>query len=188
MAKTVAPELSISQARRPLRETLPLLAFRKIIKKTSGMVFWMMFLAGVLSVFFFAILRFISDGNPRITAVVAANQDYILGFWVMVVVGIVLWAPLYEYLYVTMYYYDMDDKNVVIRKGVVAKREIILPFTRITDVYVDQDVVDVGLGLYDVHISTPTSESGKFAHIDGLGKRSAAKLRTMILERINKPE
>ena len=67
-------------------------------------------------------------------------------------------------------------------------QEITLPFSRITDVYVDQDMFDVFFGLYDVHISTPTQESGLFAHIDGVNKAGSQELRQMILDRINRSE
>lgn len=80
----------------------------------------------------------------------------------------------------------MDDKNLVIRKGIVVKKEITLPFSKITDVYVEQDVGDFLLGLYDVYISTPTAESGKFAHIDGVNKKGSVKLRQMILDSVNR--
>jgi membrane protein YdbS with pleckstrin-like domain len=83
------------------------------------------------------------------------------------------------------YFYDMDASNIVIRKGVFAQKEITLPFSRITDVYVDQDVLDAVFGLYDVHISTPTQQSGAFAHIDGVDKAGSQLLRTMILDGMN---
>jgi membrane protein YdbS with pleckstrin-like domain len=94
--------------------------------------------------------------------------------------------PCYQYLYWRTYSYDMDHENIYIRKGVAAKRQTILPFSRITDVYLDQDLLDVVLGLYDLHISTPTVESGKFAHIDGLSWYGAARLRRLLLSKINR--
>jgi uncharacterized membrane protein YdbT with pleckstrin-like domain len=97
----------------------------------------------------------------------------------------ILSSPFYELLYYLNYHYDMDDRNVLIRKGIVAKREITLPFSKITDVYVDQDVADVVLGLYDIHISTPTVESGRFAHIDGLNRKGATEIRKLILDHVH---
>lgn len=88
-------------------------------------------------------------------------------------------------LYFLIYHYEIDEKNVVIRKGIFAKREIILPFSRITDVNVEQDWFDVVLGLYDIHISSPTAESGKFAHIDGVNRRSALTIRKILIERLD---
>lgn len=103
--------------------------------------------------------------------------------------SLLLWilsAPIYETIYFLNYFYDNDENNVFIRKGIFAKREITLPFSKITDVYVDQDIWDVILGLYDLHISTPTAESGKFAHIDGLNKKGANAIKKMILDKVNK--
>ncbi len=88
-------------------------------------------------------------------------------------------------LYFMTYFYDMDDKNMLICKGIFARREIILPFSRITDINVEQDWLDVIFSLYRIHISTPTSESGKFAHIDGINRKSSIQIRTMLLQRIN---
>jgi len=110
----------------------------------------------------------------------------LLGIWLFVLFGFMFWKMIYEYIYYRMYFYDMDEQNVVVRKGVVSKHEVTLPFNRITDVYVDQDVVDVFLGLYDVHISTPTQKSGEVAHIDGVNRSGAAELRRLILDQINK--
>ena len=93
-----------------------------------------------------------------------------------------------NYLYYLTYFYDVDQKNLIIRKGVVTKREMILPFAKITDVSVDQDVMDVMLGIYDVHISTPTVDSGQFAHIDGLNRRGAQEVRQLILDMINQTQ
>lgn len=105
----------------------------------------------------------------------------------LIVFGFILLAFAFAYptLYFITYHYDMDTQNMVIRKGVIARREIILPFSRITDINVEQDCLDVIFGLYRIHISTPTSESGKFAHVDGISQRSSLKLRSMLLERIN---
>ena len=115
----------------------------------------------------------------------ADNKPLIWILWLLLVFLLILSRTLYEILYFVTYHYDTDDKNVMVRKGVLTKREITLPFSKITDVYVDQDIADVALGLYDVHISTPTAESGRFAHIDGLNKAGSARLRKLILDKVN---
>src|SRR5262249_37301165 len=48
------------------------------------------------------------------------------------------WQVLYQILFYSMYHYDICEHNMVIRKGVLCRREISLPLTRITDVYLDQ--------------------------------------------------
>ncbi len=100
----------------------------------------------------------------------------------------VLWHPFYQYLYFKTYFYDIDEQNVIIRKGVISKKEITMPFAKITDVYLDRDIGDVILGLYDIYLSTPTAESGLFAHIDGVNKQGSIELRKLILEQVNKKQ
>ena len=90
-----------------------------------------------------------------------------------------------EIIYFIRYFYDVVGDNVIIRKGIFAQTEVTLPLSKITDVFMDQDTLDVIFGLYDVHISTPTAESGRFAHIDGLNRQGATEIRRLILERMN---
>lgn len=171
----------------PLREDIPL-RYRKIIKKSVGQFVRILVLATIATVAFFFIYDTIAAGKSHAAQVLLEREDSVLAFWMLCMGLWVLWAPFYQYLYFLSYYYDMDDKNVVIRKGVLVKKEIILPFSKITDVYVDQDAADVVLALYDVHISTPTVSSGEFAHIDGVDRKGASKLRQLILDRINKEQ
>lgn len=93
-------------------------------------------------------------------------------------------AVAYEWLYIWTYFYDLTDSFVKIRKGVLIRREITIPYSRIQDVYVDQDLLDHLLHLYDVYISSATEMSGVEAHIDGVNQESAAKVRDLILERV----
>ncbi len=66
----------------------------------------------------------------------------------------------------------------------MVRRELTVPYQRIQDVYVDQDVLDVIFHLYDVHISTATDMSSVEAHIDGLSSTNARIIRDKILERV----
>jgi uncharacterized membrane protein YdbT with pleckstrin-like domain len=92
---------------------------------------------------------------------------------------------IYQKAYIKSYYYNITDKLIIIRKGVFAQHEITVPFERIQDVYVDQDLFDVMFGLYDVHISTATATSEVRAHIDGLEKKDAEEIRKLILSKIH---
>lgn len=163
-----------------LRDRIPLQK-RKIIKKglwgTLGII-----LLWIIASFVLFHLMPIEGGG----ALGGWSLPSLWRMWAGVLAFALLWKLAYPILYFITYHYDMDDKNVVIRKGVIAKKEITLPFAKITDVYVEQDTLDVILALYDVHISTPTVQSGTFAHIDGLNREGAAELRRVILEKIGR--
>jgi membrane protein YdbS with pleckstrin-like domain len=105
--------------------------------------------------------------------------------------GIVLFIPtiilieyFYERWYFETYFYDLTPEFVQIKKGVITSREITVPYERIQDVYVDQDICDRIFGLYDVHISSATFASGALAHIDGVEKQAADGLRSFLLETV----
>lgn len=167
--------------RETLRQTIPLQR-RKILKKSfSGVMsaLGFSFLAGVV---LFFVVRFDVDRE--------VIQDPALA-WVgfgLLVLMLLFSRMVYQWLYFLTYFYDMDENNFIVRKGVITRKEVTLPFSKITDVYVDQDILDVIFGLYDLNISTPTVESGEFAHIDGLNKKGSTKLKELIIERMNQSE
>ena len=92
--------------------------------------------------------------------------------------------------YYQVYYYELTDDFITIRKRVFTPTEITIPYERIQDVNVDQDILDRAYGLYDVHLTSATVSSAMEAHIDGVEKEAAGGLRDKILnklqEKINK--
>jgi putative membrane protein len=102
--------------------------------------------------------------------------------------GVLLLAILLTYFYqrwyFAVYFYDLTPDFIQIRKGPITPREITIPYERIQDVYVDQDILDRIFGLYDVHLSTATISSGMEAHIDGVEKQAAEGLRNIILQTV----
>lgn len=115
------------------------------------------------------------------------NSFSMLGLIITILFGVgIAFALMYWYqtVYFKTYFYNITDKLLVIRKGVLAPREITVPFDRIQDIYLDQDVVDNMFNLYDVHISTATAESTARAHIDGVDRHTAEQLRELILQKM----
>jgi membrane protein YdbS with pleckstrin-like domain len=92
---------------------------------------------------------------------------------------------IYQVWYFQVYFYDLTDDFIIIRKRVITPREITIPYERVQDVYVDQDLFDRIFGLYDVHLSSATISSGMEAHIDGVEKAAADGLRKIILEKVS---
>ncbi len=91
---------------------------------------------------------------------------------------------LYVKVYIKRYYYDCTDQFVTIKKGVFAPTEIHVQYQKIQDVYVDQDILDRIMGLYDVHIASATVTSGIEAHIDGVNAETAESIKNYLLHRI----
>ncbi len=166
-----------------LKKVIPL-ERRKVLKKSFAPLAMRLLVAVPAFLILFWVMDAASQSLTQ-TAAMQRAQSHILLAVLFLLSSWVLWPLAYEILYYLNYFYDIDDRNLIIRKGVIVKREAILPFSKITDVYVDQDGLDVMFAIYDVHISTPTAVSGEFAHIDGVGRKNAMILRDMILERIN---
>lgn len=169
-----------------LRQTVPL-QLRKILKKSFGRLVGSCIVVLIISAGLYAFMS-ARIGKGATFLAVMMDQPHVWAIWFALGSIIICHSFAYELLYFLMYFYDMDDQKITIRKGVIAKTEINLPFSRITDVYVDQDVLDFFLGIYDVHIATPTAESASFAHIDGVNKLGSMKLKKLILEQIKKSQ
>ncbi|MEM4663189.1 MAG: PH domain-containing protein [Candidatus Diapherotrites archaeon] len=101
--------------------------------------------------------------------------------FIVVIILILFW---YQTLYFEKYYYDIREDFLVIKKGVFAPRETVLPYEKIQDVYIDQDIFDRIFNLWDLHVSTATYLSGQEAHIDGVSLENGEAMKKMILEKI----
>ena len=169
-------EMEISQSNTRLQFPL---STKKPFKKT---------VASSFAAFFF-ILFFILFGATFITQTLGFNitvgSSVILG-------GILLFAiiTVFDYwlqvMYFKTYYYDFTEHFIIIRKGVISINEITIPYERVQDIYVDQDILDRMFGLYDVHLSSATLTSGFEAHIDGLEQQAADGLKEVLLDVVGK--
>lgn len=146
---------------------------RKIIKKTvAGSFSWAILLAAIASI---------------IAIVLPALQSIsiiIVGACVVLFFAIFFLLFWYQTLYFEKYYYDIRKDFLVIKKGVFAPRETILPYEKLQDVYIDQDIFDRIFSLWDLHVSTATFLSGWEAHIDGVNITNGETMKKMILEKI----
>jgi putative membrane protein len=109
-------------------------------------------------------------------------------FWILfalyfVVFALEIW---YQTMYYKKYFYNLEPDFMVIKKGVIMPHETMLPYEKLQDVYMDQDLFDRLLSLWDVHVSTATAMSGYEAHIDGVNHENADALRNIILDKIRK--
>ena len=156
------------------REQFPL-STRKILKKTLlGTIVWVILLVIGYIIFVFVV----SDVSGNLLAVGT------IGFLALLFLLLLL-VYLYQRWYFAVYFYDFTDDYVVIKKGPITPHEITIPYERIQDVYVDQDIFDRIFGIYDVHLSSATMSSGMQAHIDGVEKVAANCLRAALLQTVS---
>jgi membrane protein YdbS with pleckstrin-like domain len=158
------------------REQFPL-SYKKIIKKTMESTITITIL--LLVIWGFLAFMLGSIGQEVIDWLGTAMFG-IFGFLFFVI----LLTYFYQSWYFAVYFYDLTPDFIQIKKGPITPREITIPYERIQDVYVDQDLLDRIFGLYDVHLSSATISSGMEAHIDGVEKQAAEGLRAILLETI----
>lgn len=171
----------------PTSRLLPL-QFRKIWKKLfllevsaspDGRKLWRsMFVSLLVLAGVYSLLGWVS--TPRETFDLLVLLAPVIGAFSVLIFAVVF----YQWLYIWTYYYNVGESFLTIRKGVLVRQEITVPFSRIQDVYLDQDAMDYLLKLYDLHVSTATASSGLEAHIDGLNGTNARKLRDLILAKV----
>ena len=158
------------------RERFPL-SRKKVLKKTlMGTVAWIILLLILGIIFIFAF-----GSGTDIAGYMALAIAGLLALMFFIVKGVYL----YLMWYFAVYFYDLTPDYIVIRKGPITPKEITIPYERVQDVYVDQDLLDRIMGLYDVHLSSATVSSGMEAHIDGVEVAAAHGLRDMLLQTVS---
>ena len=145
----------------------------------------------VLTAFFSLIIGGMGWGIAYVAVFINTPQDNFvaqLAIFLLISIGIfLLYNCLYGWYvsaYIKRYYYDANEQFITIQKGVFAPSEIHVPYGKIQDVYVDQDVLDRMMGLYDVHVASATRASGIEAHIDGVNEATAEALKNFLLNKI----
>lgn len=157
------------------REKYPL-SFKKVWKKTLlSMIAWFGFI--VIISFGFLIQLVAAIGKNAL----ASQLNVVIIVLLLLFLIVFFLNYFYQRWYYAVYFYDLHEDYIVIKKGPITPREITIPYERIQDVYVDQDLLDRLFGLYDVHLSSATASSGMAAHIDGLEKQAAEGLREELL-------
>ncbi len=135
---------------------------------------------GAMLIFGLLALGILPEHTDNLTAVVG-----IIGYFLIILtlhIGFYSW---YIKVYIKRYYYDGEEHFITIKKGVFAPAEIHVQWQKIQDVYVDQDILDRIMGLYDVHIASTTAASGIEAHIDGVDQAAAEGLKQFLLNKVS---
>lgn len=157
---------------------------KKFWKKICGRVilnFVEALILGIILGLVIAMLTIPSDGQAHVMALLSIAISFVGGFFII----FTILHAIYIRVYIKRYYYDCGEQFITIKKGVFAPTEIHVQYQKIQDVYVDQDIIDRILGLYDVHIASATITSGIEAHIDGVNVDVAEALKNIILEKIH---
>ncbi len=161
-------------------KSLPL-SKKKIIKKSLpssiGYFFISLFIGGGV------VLVSLADTGNNLSAFL--NGLLALLIFDLIFIGLTV---LYQYLYFKFYYYDFQVDTAEIKKGVISMATGHVRYSKIQNIFVDQDLLDRIFGLYDVHYETAGEHSGFYSHVDGLNKDNSDKLVAFLKERVLQKE
>lgn len=153
---------------------------KKIIKKTISKAMTLPWIYLFMGIFF-------APAYPLLRNIFGTSTIPMLIIFILILFLLnVLWTYIYEGWYFNTYFYELTESFIVIRKGVFSNQEITIPYDRIQDVYVDQDIIDRFFGLYDVHLSSATMSSSWLAHIDGVEQAAADGLKQALLQKLQR--
>jgi membrane protein YdbS with pleckstrin-like domain len=152
-----------------LREKFPL-EKRKILKKSISLTFWAFVAIGIITSIIYSIEPF--WGN------------LLLNFLIIFPFVFFPVKLIHEIFYFKNYHYSENNEVLVLRKGVITITEVTIPYNKVQNIFVNQDLFDRIFKLYDVHLSTIGTVSQMELHIDGVSKETAEKLRDWLLNRI----
>ncbi len=149
--------------------------------------FWKKILGQIIPVFFFSLFVGIILALVSMTVSSSTLLNIIVFIFVFLFIFCVTTFLYSWYIktYIKRYYYDGGDSFITIKKRVFSPAEIHVQWQKIQDVYVDQDIMDRIMGLYDVHIASATATSGMEAHIDGLDQEAADGLKKFLLDKVS---
>lgn len=167
------------------REQFPL-SPKKILKKTIGsMIGWfillvIMYVCLIIFIMSSSFVTIFASTNNQFNPLMPVSLATIITLGLFFLIFFITY--IYQRWYFEVYFYDLTESFIIIKKGVITPREITIPYERVQDVYVDQDIFDRIFGLYDVHLSSATISSGMEAHIDGLENSAAMGIREALLK------
>ena len=84
-------------------------------------------------------------------AVTVPIVSIISGTILLVCIGV---APVWAYLYHQAYNFDIREKRIIIHRGIVARRKVMIPYTRIQNVDTIAGFIQRLLGIYSIQIET----------------------------------
>ncbi len=154
--------------------------WKRIIEKIIMFGLLSLFIGGFIGVMMVILNTDSSNGDILFPLLAYGVVSFIFVFFVGM--GLYSW---YISVYIKRYYYAGEEHFITIKKGVFAPAEIHVQWQKIQDVYVDQDILDRILGLFDVHIASATASSGMEAHIDGVDQISADGLKKFLLDKVS---
>ena len=162
-----------------LRKHYPVHYFRVIRRNVRKLVFLFLFGVSVSS------LLVHNPDEAQVIYEIFGTESFFWFCWCFTIFGFAFLSLAYETLRFITYDYYIDSQNLSVVKGVLARNKIIVPYSHIMEIVIEQDILDMVFGLYDLHISTAAHDPRKLAYICGLSRQNAEQITALLLKKVN---
>jgi uncharacterized membrane protein YdbT with pleckstrin-like domain len=156
------------------------LSDRAIISNSIGTIISTLMFVGFAAFFIFASISDSgSDGSAELSALP-------IGWIVVALVVAAILAVGYSVLWVRLFGYQLEDKEVKIEKGVISKSYDSIPYSRIQNVGIERSLLERMLGISSLQIHTAGHSgqgSGAEGGIPGVEKDTAEEVREAIMKK-----
>lgn len=153
--------------------------FERLDKKVT--IYWMIARA-ILFVIFFV---------PYIIGAFYIPKEALLAYLVpttIIVLILLIYAFVFPYLERKVYGYYLDEEKVVITRGVLFKRYIVIPDVQIQDISINEGPIQMAFKICNISISTAGSTNFITCISKEKGEEIVEKLRERITLRLKKEE
>lgn len=113
------------------------------------------------------------------------TMRYIISSSIQLYVGFtVLYIFMWTYLTYAHYTYSIKDQTLTIKKGVIQKNRISLPFSTISSITLEHGPLGELLDIVDMHIKTSSDNTGDHGTIKlpGLSEKTAQHIRETLIK------
>lgn len=101
-----------------------------------------------------------------------------------VIILLLLADAAYSFLYVSGFVFTLEEKCVLVRKGVITYSFTLIPYENIQDVHLVQSITGRIFGVWSVIIFTATATSAGSEQVIGLRKENAERFKESIFQKI----
>ena len=124
--------------------------------------------------------------GPRAVFFPSSIHELIVSSVLALLVIAMVWKMLYEMAHLMALEYENDGFRLVIRRGILYKKEASLPLLPVSEIYLERDFLDLLFGTYDLNVATPVGGSRALGAIHGLNKKNARGLEHFLAKQLNR--
>jgi len=159
------------------------------LDKRAVWLFFLKYFFSHLSLFAIFITVLLFKLSTDITDLSDIVQHYLFVVIIVLTMGTLLWSYVYAYLYYRFYKFTLTDTAYKAERGIIFKRYVTIPYSKIQNVDVYRGLLARMLGLSDLNIQTAgygasgaPGSVGSEGRLPGVDKDMAEEIRDLLVK------